>query len=271
MIVGIINGYYRSGTTIFQKFVELCEPNWIVLCEPTQHEIIYHIMAQGWYNRNVLHGFKIFLGYSMLPRNVLRDFIARHIEVFGMSDKNHGIIVDPDDALYILEPLHDCDESIVIKSTQLGIVLDEVVKKLGCWCIHLERAIENTVFNHFPDLDSFLSFVNESKGIIPFYGNLVYDRIVNKFDLKIDLKKPIEKLVFNVKFVNDYVKKNLNKTIINFDAFVRNIEEYIDKLPFNVRLDIAKKLFDTNRLNIAPQKVKKIIGEIIESLKMRDI
>lgn len=270
MIVGIINGYYRSGTTIFQRFVELCEPSWIVLCEPTQHEIIYHIMRYGLFSVHPLHGFKIFLGYSKLPRNVLRDFIARHIEVFGYSDKNFGIFVDPDDALYLLEPLHDCEEKIVIKSTQLSLVLDEVVNKLGCWCIHLERATENTVFNHFPDLKAFLSFVDGYDKVIPFYGNLVYDRIVKTFDLNIDLSKPIEKLVFNVKFTNDYVKSFANKTerltIIDFDNFVRNVDKYVNKLPFNARLDIAKELFSINRLNFAPSIVKEIVDPIIRRL-----
>ena len=271
MIVGIINGYYRSGTTIFQRFVELCEPSFIVLCEPTQHEIIYHIMANGWNNVHPLHGFEIFKGYSKLPRNVLRDFIDNFIYVFGYTRYNHGIFTDPDEAITLLEPFHECDEKIVIKSTQLSLVLDEVVDEFDCWAIHLERPIENTVWNHFGNAVAFFEFVESDDAPIPFYGDLVYERIVKKFDFELKPRKPIEKLVFNVKFVNDYVKPLAEKideiTIINFDEFVTNPSDYVDNLPFDASLKIHREVFDPEKLNPAPELARKIVHDILKSLK----
>ena len=270
MIVGIINGYYRSGTTIFQRFVELCDPDAIVLCEPTQHEVVFHVMKYGCDNVHPLHGFKVFDGYLRLPKKTLRDFFERWLYFVHDEPNNHGIFTDPDDAIALLEPLHECPRRIVVKSTQLSLVLREVVEEFDCWCVHLTRPIENTVYDHFPDLQSFLTFSRSYDATIPFYGDLVYARIVGKFGVKHDLRKPIERLVFNVYFVNNYVNKIARSvddiTVLDFEKFVANPDETIETLPFEADTEIAERVFDRNRIRPVPDVVKTIVHQIVKRL-----
>jgi len=257
MIVGIINGYYRSGTTFMQRLCCKSNPNFIVLSEPTQHEIIDHVLANGCYKDNLLHGWQIFKDYCKLPRKVKHEFIKRHFEVFDYDKSQWGIMTSESAVRYLLQPLHDCEQQIVIKSTQLHLFLEKLKEWYGCWILHLDRNIENIIADHFSyyhltKTTEVKNFLMSNKGAISFYADLVFENITKYLRLdKSIARNNLDKLVFNILATRKIVEKQKGITILNFDEFVRNPKQHLNKLPFKVNEGLLR-LIDPSKRNPVP-------------------
>jgi len=240
MIVGIINGYYRSGTTLMQRLYKLSNLNHIVLCEPTQHEIIDFVMSNGCYKQNVLHGWTIFEDYCKLPREVRHEFIARHFEVFDKDKRQWGIMTDFGAVRYLLQPLHDCDLPIVIKSCQLHLFLDKLIRWLDCWVVHLVRPAPKVIASHFNPIDLYGSnkareILLGNKGVVSFYCDAVYENLT--YYLKVDKNKArhnLDKLVFNILTVNRIASGFGLVNVVNFETFIRDPVKEAKYLPFKL-------------------------------------
>jgi len=218
MIVGIINGYYRSGTTFMQRLCSKSNPNFIVLSEPTQHEIIDHIMADGCHKDNLLHGWEIFKDYCKLPRKVKHEFIRRHF---------------------------------------LHLFLEKLKDWYGCWVLHLDRSVENIIADHF----SYYSLVNstQAKDIllskdkpISFYADLVFENLTKYLRLDRNIaRNNLDKLVFNILATRKIVERQKGITVLNFDEFVRNPKQHLNKLPFKVNESLLR-LINPSKKNPVP-------------------
>jgi len=268
MIVGIINGYYRSGTTFMQRLCSKSNPNFIVLSEPTQHEIIDHIMSDGCHKDNLLHGWEIFKDYCKLPRKIRHEFIRRHFEVFDYDKSQWGIMTSEGAVRYLLQPLHDCEQQIVIKSTQLHLFLEKLKEWYGCWVLHLDRSVENIVADHF----SYYSLVNSTqakellasnKGVLPFYVDLVFENITKY--LRVDkniARNNLDKLVFNILATKKIVEKQKGVIVVDFDEFISNPLNFVDKLPFKVNRGLFK-LINHSKKNPVPDWLKDMVKDSI--------
>jgi len=271
MIVGIINGYYRSGTTFMQRLCSKSNPNFIVLSEPTQHEIIDHIMANGCNNTNILHGWEIFKDYCKLPRKVRHEFIRRHFTVFDENENQWGIMTSEGAIRYLLQPLHDYDQPVVIKSTQLHLHLEKVKKWYDCWVLHLDRNIENIIADHF----TYYALVNSTKAKelltsnnkpLPFYADLVFKNLVEYYGLDESIaRNNLDKLVFNILTVKKAIELQKGITVIDFDKFISNPKQYLNKLPFKVNESLLK-LVNPSKKNPVPDWLKDMIKDSINYL-----
>jgi len=257
MIVGIINGYYRSGTTLMQRLYKLSNPNHIVLSEPTQHEIIDHVLANGCFKPSVLHGWNIFEDYCRLPREVKHEFIRRHFVVFDDNKEQWGIMTSEGAVRYLLQPLHDCKQPVVIKSNQLHLFLDKLREWYNCWILHLNRKIEYIVADHF---DRFTlsnpkkakDILSGKKGAISFYCDLVYDNLKKYLRINKDIvRNNLDKLVFNIMATKKVVEKMDNVVVLNFDEFVSNPVVKLNKLPFKVDRGVLH-ILDKSKKNPVP-------------------
>ncbi len=244
-IVGFISGYYRCGTTIFQRYVQEVVPKYVVLCEPTQHEIVRHIMSYGCIRTHPLHGFPVFEPYLKLRNEVLVNFIVRHHKVFDKSTKHWGVIDDPSVAIYLLEPFDDLTNvEIVIKTNQLWTCIDEVAKAFDAWVIALTRPVDKIVESHFPDKAS-LERAKRMHFPPPFYASLVYERLIGdpKGKTAYDIVRECAEL---------YVRTTARKfggRAVNFDDFVLNPSKYADSIkPVPLNLRAHAKIFDVRRL-----------------------
>jgi len=263
MIVGVINGYYRSGTTAFQRYVELLFQNEIpVLHEPTNHEITYMLTHHGMDSESGLHGFKIFAGYKALEAPLLAKFMKHHYEVFHNS-RNRGIMTSGEDLVYLLEPIHESEKPFVLKLTQASPVLNAIAENYDCWVINLVRDTATNVYNHFDAMCYFLTYTYRNKKL-PFYGDLVFDTLTTWLQERVMPRHGIDKLVYNVltckAFIQQYSRR-YGMTVVDFDEFVNDPTKYENKLPLPIDENVFSKVFHPSRLNPAPTLAVEIVED----------
>ena len=262
MIRGIIAGYYRSGTTIFQRMYKISKQTDIVLHEPTAHHIVDFMLQCGYSKYIDLHGWKCLEDYGLLPQLVLHEFVRRHTLVFDDFKSNRGIITDAEVLDSLFEPLQACPRPIVIKTTQLALFLDYVSRKYLCWVLWLDRDTERIIADHAP-IDK-LDALTKPSTVTPFFGGLVYDELTRLFNVNPNARTPLQKLVFNIEVIRKVVRKQAEKNrlihIINFDDFVENPHKYLDKLPFRLT-DEALKLIDPSKRNPIPNKLRELVNK----------
>jgi len=128
----ILNSYYRSGSTVLFKMLELSNPDKVVLCEPLHPDLFTLLDKYGPYREDPLHQMKLWTGYFKLPRSVLIELRERHM--------NFTACFDAEPVLRYLDPLHKCEKCVLLKTTRMHFVLGEVKKKLGCKVIHVVRS-----------------------------------------------------------------------------------------------------------------------------------
>jgi len=272
MIVGIINGYYRSGTTFMQLLCSESNPDLIVLSEPTQHEIIDHILANGCNNCNPLHGWEIFKDYCRLPKKVLHEFIKRHFEVFDNDTKQHGIMTSEGAIRYLLQPLDEFDKPVVIKSTQLHLFLDKMKKWYNCWILHLTRSIERIIADHFFYNEIINSEVLKTllMGKTPierFFFDKVFENLLKYYNIKEDFSRHnLDKIVFNIMATKKAVEQQSNIIVIDFDDFILRPSQYINKLPFKIDIN-SLRLIDLSKRNNIPVWLNDMIRDSINYVK----
>ena len=272
MIVGVINGYYRSGTTFMQRLCCKSNSNLIVLSEPTQHEIIDHIMANGCNSTNLLHGWEIFKDYCRLPRDVKHAFMKRHFDVFDHDKKQWGVMTSAGAVRHLLQPLHDCEQQVVIKSTQLHLFLDDIKEWYGCWVLHLDRSVENIVADHFTYYA--LTKSNEAKKLLlsdkeslPFYADLVFENLTRGLGVdKSIARHNLDKLVFNILATKKAVSEQKGVVVVDFDDFVANPHQHLDKLPFKVNESLLR-LIDPHKSNPKPKWLIDAVNDSIKHIK----
>jgi len=272
MIIGVINGYYRSGTTLMQRLCSENNPNYVVLCEPTQHEIIDHIISVGCDGISTLHGWEVFKGYCKLTRKVRHEFIKRHFEVFDYDKSQWGIMTSEGAVRYLLQPLHDCEQQIVIKSTQLHLFLEKLKEWYGCWILHLDRNIENIIadhfsYNHLTKTAEVKNIFMSNKGAISFYANLVFENLTKYLRLNKNIaRNNLDKLVFNILATRKIVEKQKGITVLNFDDFVRNPKQNLNKLPFKINESLLR-ILDPYKANPVPNWLKDMINSSIKYIR----
>ena len=272
MIIGVIDGYYRSGTTLIQRLCSKSNPDYVVLCEPTQHEIIDHIIKNGCDNYNSLHGWEIFKDYCKLPKKTLHTFIKRHFEIFDSDRKQWGIMTSEGAVRYLLQPLHDCELPIVIKSTQLHLFLDKLKEWYDCWVLYVDRNIHNIIADHYPyylltKTMVVKEYLLSSDGVLPFYGDLVYENLTRYLNVDKDIaKKNIDKLVFNILVSKKIATNQKGVAILNFNEFVENPITQLSKIPFKVEKSLLR-IVDPKKGNPTPNWLREIVNISINNLR----
>lgn len=254
MIIGIISGYYRSGTTIFQRIFEeaLGVP---VLHEPTQHEIIRHIYSLGFDKPHPMHGFDVFRGYAQIPSNVFNEFAKRHAEVFK-DVKQYGVMTDFNAIKYLLQPFHECNVKIIVKANQVWLYLDKLAKEYNCWVIHLDRDENQIIAEHTTDKSLLLS-----DRYMPFYTHEVYNSLTAYLGVRLAHRRNIDKLRFIIRTVKKVVREQANKCdkikVINFDDFAKSPLNYKNILGEKI-VNKALELIDLNKITKVPDWLYKI-------------
>lgn len=272
MLVGIINGYYRSGTTIMQRVFKESNPGILTLCEPTQHEIVRHILNVGCRNVVPLHGWNAFQDYGLLPFDVLMEYLMSFGKVFLETRDNFGIITQKDAAFTLLNAFIKTGVPIAIKSNQLHLFLHPIQQKTGCWILHLDRAEERVVAGHtHPNIllnkGAFESLFLSGIGVTGFYVDLVFENLKKALGLQPkNVTNLLDKIVWNVgvirKIVEAQAKMNDKIVILDFDQIVENPYAFRSELPFNVRDEALRHLSTERR-----KKIPKWLPELVEQSK----
>lgn len=150
MIVGVLNGYYRSVTTFFQKIVHDFNPDVIDLHEPTSPIILEEIERYRGEETHPLHGWNVFDGFYRLDRDTFEKFKKVHKRVMKKPENACGVVMNRKDAMKLLEPFHESEEKIFIKSNQLHFHLQTIKEEFSIPVIHISRDVAEIVFSHVP-------------------------------------------------------------------------------------------------------------------------
>jgi len=276
-IVGFIVGYYRTGTTIFARVLKNFLKQCLVLMEPTQHEIVLHIINEGCKKVHSLHGFAIFEDYCKLPFGKLLEFFNLHHSIFSRNPDLHAVITSFDKVKPLLDLLNSIKNPIVIKSNQIWLFLKKLIDHYNCWVVILDREIEHIVADHL-DYDS---AVNRKKiesiclrGSPPFsfYCDLIFDNLTKLF--KVDISQfntPISRLLFNLlvfkKSIEIHSKLSNRITVVNFDKFILNPYRYLNKLPFSFDTSVEDFL-DARKINPVNDYLRDLISLTLRKLKI---
>ena len=203
MIVGILNGYYRTGTTFFQRLVHENNPDVADLHEPTSPLIVKQLEEEGIHAYSELHGWEIYRGYGMLEKNILDDFAQVHEKVMKKKENNCGIILNERDAVRLLEPFAESDRKVFIKSNQLHFCLSEIADEFDVFPVTITRDIAETIFSHFPkayrnDTEWLRDAVRKNYLNNRFFCETIFEVMKEKGLAITDGKTIIEKLVSNI-------------------------------------------------------------------------
>lgn len=264
MIVGILNGYYRSGTTIWMRIVAESNPHLATLSEPTSPIVVDQIRTIGFDGVEPLHGFKLFQGYGKLIGPVWEEYKKRWKEVFSKYKVMRGIMTSWRDVKYLLEPFHACEQPIFIKSTQLHLFLKNIEDEFQTKCLHLKRDLADCIAAHLAQ--HVLKNENEAKNILTspqrptmFFVDCVHENLKEYFNIDYGAKNVLEKLICNISVCNKVAEMSGVKTV-NFESFDEVRKAIIRHLGLHIHLH-KLYLFDFSKVHIAPIWLRKLVWE----------
>jgi len=265
MIVGVLNGYYRSGTTIWQRLIEESNPHIAVLCEPTSPVVVQQIKQIGFDGLEPLHGFKIFKGYGKLDKDVFDEYVRRWKDVFSRYKVMRGIMTDWGDVTYLLMPFYECKQPIFIKSTQLHLHLNKIEALFGTKCLHIKRNLADNIAAHLKP--HVLANEAKAKSVLystqmptMFFVDSVYENLKENFKINYPAKTVLEKLICNINICTKIAEESGVKTVKfeNFDEVRNAIIQHFELYTHLHKLC----LFDFSKVYIAPTWLRKLVGGI---------
>ncbi len=278
VLVGILNGYYRSGTTIWMKIIHDSNPGIAVLSEPTSPVVVDQIKAKGFTGIEPLHGWAIFIGYSKLREETFKEYCKRWKEVMGKYSTMRGIMTSWDDVKYLLEPFIECPERVFIKSNQLHLFLHRIERELGIPCLHIQRNLADNVAGHLTP-EALKNKIKASEVLSAmqkptmFFVDHVYNNLVEKLGIDFDAKVVLDKLVLSILICNKFVDSK-NVTIAHFESIDDVYKKIIRKFGLHIHLHKLNQ-FDFSRVYIAPSWLRTWVNEVLdrhrENLRKLDI
>lgn len=186
MIVGIINGYYRSGTTIWQRIAEELL-NVVTVHEPTGPSAGFDLFGKGH-----PHDWDVFKGY-MQVKEATFTWLKRWNAI-----RPRGVVT-AEDAWWLMEPFHRIKEPTIVKCANV-LEVQKLSDKVD-WLINIKRYPPATAYAHvefYPPaiqpriLDS-LSFN------YAFFVDDCYTVLSRLRDSPLEYPTVLQKLCFNLK------------------------------------------------------------------------
>jgi len=190
MIVGIFSGYYRSGTTAWQKVIKE-STDALVLHEPFSPSLIPDL------NRDTgekLHFWNVFEDYFELEPHIMAKLIRA---VRGY----HPVVTDYKLVEILIDVLDKSKHNIIIKDNQMWLWLDRIQEDYGIPCIFLERNLEHIVLAHveiFPNPQKLLNQAGSQDKC--FYCDTIHTKLGG------DKRTVMYKIAWNAKTAADRAK-----------------------------------------------------------------
>jgi len=244
-IVAILNGYYRSGTTILWWIFRLSNLDSIVLYEPTSPVLLDFLNRWRYGKIDDLHKLPIFDGYFMLPDDILSKFKRNH--------RGRSVYTDAKDAIITLNPLHECNDNIIIKTCQLHLILNEVSNYYNCNYVHIIRNPAEVFVSHLGakyrnigTLNKMLNVQIEDKAIDgAFWLNELYTIASKRLNVTVKPNDYIGKFIISWIYYNYEAVKQIEKSdkglAILFDKIVTSPRKCLKRIAehLDIKIDTA--------------------------------
>jgi len=141
MIAGILNGYYRTGTSIVWWVLQQSNPDTPIIYEPHSCGVYneFMLLNPDADTINPLHGLPIYKPYFMVEPEVRKTYleVATPLPVYTEDELNL--------ALATVEPFHASRKRCVIQSNQLH---PEVSWYYKCPYVHIVRDPAEVLYSH---------------------------------------------------------------------------------------------------------------------------
>ncbi|MFK7779650.1 MAG: sulfotransferase domain-containing protein [Candidatus Gracilibacteria bacterium] len=252
----IVNGYFRSGTSIVWKILKDSNNDYTVFYEPC-HEALFDLVSdyeKSSNKKNTLHGMDIWEEYTKNPDffNKLR-FI--HPNILKPVPVNYSKIKN------YVNAFNELDENTILQTNRWHLFLDFLGKDFDCEIIHIIRNpidVYNSIINKAFEKNQYIKkiiYKNRSFNIniwyqelSKFYPELYQNRLYNS---KYNLLFPFEMFIVVWVLTNYYALLKLNKrNIIIYEKLLYSPDEYkkkIEKLGFKFEY---KKILKENKKEI---------------------
>jgi len=275
VIDGVINGYYRTGTSVVWWILQQSNPETIILYEPHSvglHNDFKHLKPTA-YTVNPLHGMPIYKPYFMVSGEVRKTFLetARPKPVYTKDDF--------EDAVKTVEMFHGINKRVVVQSNQLHPILREFAEHFDCNYVHLVRDPAEVLYSHTGSPSKFKRKLQ--RFLLTHAPNYMIRKWMNvatygKFELKYMLETAkklgfvnssgdlLEKFVRMYVNYNYHVLENLDRKrglIIRFEDLVKLPELHMKLFERHLKLKVDMKFVKLNpkRAFKAPEKLKNAI------------
>lgn len=144
-IKGIINGYYRTGTSIIWWILQQSNPEVVILYEP--HSVGLHNdfknLKPDADTLNPLHGMPIYKPYFMIQKDIREEFFRRAKPKSVYTKKEFQ------DAVETVEMFDRIDKrEVIVQSNQLHLILHDFAEYFGCKYIHIIRDPAEVLYSH---------------------------------------------------------------------------------------------------------------------------
>ena len=274
-VEGVINGYYRTGTSIVWWILQQSNPETVILYEP--HSIGLHNEFRTLNPKadtvNPLHGMPIYKPYFMVSEEVRRKFLetAKPKPVYTKEDFK--------DAIRTVEMFNDIDKRVVVQSNQLHPVLHEFAEYFDCNYIHIVRDPAEVLYSHTGSpsklrrrIQQFLVTHSPNYMIWRYMNHGKYGKFELKYTMEVAKKLGylnsggdlLEKFVRMYVNYNYHVLENLDEKrgmVIKFEVLVGYPKFFYKYFWNHLQLKVEPKYnrLDPKRAFQAPEKLKNAI------------
>jgi len=277
-IKAILNGYYRSGTTIMWWIMRLSNLDKPVLYEPTSPVLLDFLKKWEFGKVDGLHRLPIFDGYFMMPKPCLDNFMT--------NQRGADVYLSHENAFKTLNPLHNCNKEIIIKTCQLHLILNKVANKYGCNYVHLVRHPADVFVSHLGKpyrKDSRLMAIYQLKVNDPkidgaFWLKSIYEKASERLGVKVRDNDYIGKFVTAWVFCNYEALKQVEKSkrgiMIDFRRITLNPHRFFAEISDHLGVEMNVRysmLLDPNRVCPAPFWLRDKINDKISELGLMDM
>ena len=129
----VVNGFYRSGTTMIWNLLKRSNPEKNIFYEPLNPYLSYYIRSEAYYDvPNPLHNMYLFQEYSQIGNGFIDQIVDKHPAL------NHPLPNNKKELYEYLQLFHVLDNSI-LQVNRLHFHLNDIHKKYNAKIIHVIR------------------------------------------------------------------------------------------------------------------------------------
>jgi len=166
-VCGILNGYYRSGTTILWWIFQLSNLEDVWIYEPHSPAVHGELKKATFWTINRLHNLPIYFPYFVVRDDIRNEYLAKA--------KPRSIYDSPGDAIATVEMFDKAQRRVYIQPNQLHYVLKSVAEHFDCPFVHVVRDPAETFWSHLP------KELRSEKALAEIAEGKHYDRLKGSF------------------------------------------------------------------------------------------
>jgi len=130
-IAGIVNGYYRSGTTLLWWIIKSSNPDMLHLYEPLSPLLFSAIDTHQLGRKDRMHGVPLWDDYLFIPEDTLSAMRSKH--------RDFTVVFNPSEVYPYLDIIDSIDKPVILQPNRMHFIVDDVSARYGVNWVHIIR------------------------------------------------------------------------------------------------------------------------------------